>query len=409
MNIYRSLIEALQSLVSNKLRSALTILGIVIGVAAVIAMISLGNGMESAITESFNDIGTTQLTIRASNSEGARNPQELTLEDAEAIQDPTLVSNVADVAPATNSVLNLTYVSNTSTSSVIGTWPSYAGIQNLDLAEGTFIDEGHLTQQSSVVVLGNNLAEELFDRSQGVVGEIVRIEGQPYRVIGVLEVNGSSSFLASPDDSAYVPISTAQARLVGYETPSQVDTIIVEVNDADNVDLANEQISQVLRTRHRTAIGEDDFTVIAPQMMLDTLTQVTDLLTIFLGGIAGISLLVGGIGIMNIMLVSVTERTREIGLRKALGARKNDIRIQFISESVLLSLIGGLVGILLGWAIGVGVSAIAAASDVVLAFELQISAILLATLFASAIGVFFGYYPANRAASLQPVEALRSE
>jgi putative ABC transport system permease protein len=409
VNIYRSLIEALQSLVSNKLRSTLTILGIVIGVAAVIAMISLGNGMESAITDSFNDIGTTQLTITSSSSGDVRNPQALTLEDAEALEDPTLISNVANVAPVTNNAFNLTYTTNSTNASVMGTTSSYAGIQNLELAEGTFIDDNYMAQQSAVVVLGSDLAEDLFDRSQGVVDEFVRIEGQPYRVIGVLEVSGSSGFGGNPDESAYVPITTAQARLARGDTLDEVDTIMVEVNNADNIDLTVEQISQVLRTRHRTAIGEDDFDVIAPQQMLDTLTQVLDLITIFLGGVAGISLLVGGIGIMNIMLVSVTERTREIGLRKALGARKNDIRVQFITESVLLSLFGGVIGILLGWVIGVAVSAIAAAAEVELAFQLQINAVLLATLFASAIGVFFGYYPANRAAGLQPVEALRSE
>jgi putative ABC transport system permease protein len=223
-----------------------------------------------------------------------------------------------------------------------------------------------------------------------------------------MEEKGGGPY-GSEDDTIFVPLSTAQARLLRRSTADRVDLILVQAASADLVDQATEEVSQILRTRHRTMVGADDFTIINQQDILATAATITGVLTIFLGGIAAISLLVGGIGIMNIMLVSVIERTREIGLRKAMGARKRDILVQFLTESILLSLFGGLIGIVLGWGIGEVVGRIAAASETDLIPVVGLDAVLLATLFSTAVGLFFGLYPANRAASLEPVEALRYE
>jgi putative ABC transport system permease protein len=241
-----------------------------------------------------------------------------------------------------------------------------------------------------------------------VTGETVRIEGQPFRVLGVLESKGGGSF-GSQDNVVIIPFSTAQARLIRRSTSDRVDIIFVQAVSGDVVEQASEEIAAILRTRHRTPVGADDFTIFTQQDLLATFQSITGILTIFLGGIAGISLLVGGIGIMNIMLVSVTERTREIGLRKALGARKRDILTQFLTESSLLSLIGGIIGIMFGWLISFIVGRIAEASGTAFTPVVGLDAVLLATIFSAAVGLFFGIYPASRAANLEPVEALRYE
>jgi putative ABC transport system permease protein len=290
----------------------------------------------------------------------------------------------------------------------MGVTPSYEPVRNYYVSEGSFITEAHMLGRSAVVILGVDVAEELFGRKAGLTGETVRIEGQPYRVIGVLEEKGGGSF-GSEDDQIIVPLTTAQTRLIRRSNRESVDVVFVQAVSAERVMQARNEIAQVLRTRHRTDIGEDDFTIMSQQDALDIASSITNILTIFLGGIAGISLLVGGIGIMNIMLVSVVERTREIGLRKAMGARKIDIMIQFLAESSLLSLFGGILGIGLGWIISVIVGQIAAANNADIVPVIGMDAILLATLFSAAVGVFFGLYPANRAASLEPVEALRYE
>jgi putative ABC transport system permease protein len=265
-----------------------------------------------------------------------------------------------------------------------------------------------MLERAAVAIVGVEVADELFGRTVAVTGETIRIEGQPFRVIGVLEEKGGSAF-GSEDNQIIVPLTTAQTRLLRRSSADRVDVIFVQAISANAVPEASEEIAQILRTRHRTEIGEDDFTIFSQQDFLDVASSITGILTIFLGGIAGISLLVGGIGIMNIMLVSVIERTREIGLRKAMGARKSDIMIQFLTESSLLSLFGGLLGIGLGWLIAFIVGQIAAASDANIVPVVGLDAILLATIFSAAVGLFFGLYPANRAANLQPVEALRYE
>ena len=408
MTIWQSFLEALESLSANKLRSALTILGIVIGVAAVIAMVSVGRGAQNTITDSIQGIGTNLLFVIRGGSEDVRNPKPITLGDAEAMADPFQAPSVGAVAPVLQGSAEITFGGEGTTTSIMGVTPDYEYVRNYQVAEGEFINEEHMLGQASVVLLGPEVANTLFGRSEGLVGEMVRIEGQPFRVIGVLEAKGGSGF-ANVDDQAFVPFSTAQTRLIRRSSSDRVDMLIVSAVDARSVPQASEEIAQILRTRHRTEIGADDFTILTQEDFLDVAGTITNVLTIFLGGIAAISLLVGGIGIMNIMLVSVTERTREIGLRKAVGAHKSDILIQFLTESSVLSLIGGLIGILLGWAIAMVVGQIANANNAPINPTIGLDIVLIATLFSTAVGLFFGLYPANRAANLEPVEALRYE
>ena len=408
MKFWQSFIEALESLAANKMRSGLTILGIVIGVAAVIAMISIGRGAENTITGSIQGIGTNLLFVFRGGSEDVRNPKPITLGDADAISDRFSAPSVEAVAPVLQGSGTVTFGGETKSTQISGVTPSYAPVRNIRITEGDFIREEHILGQASVVLLGPDVAESLFGRTEGLVGETVRIEGQPFRVLGVLESRGGSGF-SNEDDQILVPLTTAQTRLLRRATRDRVDLLLVQATNAQSVPQASEEIAQILRTRHRTAIGADDFTILTQQDFLDTARTITNVLTIFLGGIAAISLLVGGIGIMNIMLVSVTERTPEIGLRKALGARRMDILIQFLTESSVLSLIGGLIGIALGWAISFAVGQIAAANNADINPAIGLDTILMATLFSTAVGLFFGLYPANRAASLEPVEALRYE
>jgi putative ABC transport system permease protein len=407
MNLWQTFIEALESLSSNKMRSGLTILGIVIGVGAVIAMISVGRGAQNVITGSIQGIGTNLIFVFRGGSEDVRNPKPLTLGDAEAIGDPFQAPSVAAVAPVLQGSAKIAYGGESTTQSISGVTPAYAPVRNYRVTEGEFINESHMLGQASVALLGPDLAEKLFGRKEGILGEMIRIEGQPFRVIGVLESKGGG--FSNQDELVLIPLTTAQSRLIRRSTRDRVDLLIVQATSANTVARASDEVAQILRTRHRTEIGADDFTILTQEDFLDTAKTITDVLTIFLGGIAGISLLVGGIGIMNIMLVSVTERTREIGLRKALGARRQDILVQFLTESSLLSLIGGLTGIGLGWTISFIVGEIARSRDTPITPEIGLDIVLLATLFSTAVGLFFGLYPANRAASLEPVEALRYE
>ena len=408
MKFFQSFIEALESLAANKMRSGLTILGIVIGVAAVIAMISIGRGAENTITGSIQGIGTNLIFVFRGGSEDVRNPKPITLGDADAIADTFSAPSVAAVAPVLQGSGTVSFGGETKVTQISGVTPSYAPVRNINVTEGDFIREEHLLGQASVVLLGPDVAESLFGRTEGLEGETIRIEGQPFRVLGILESRGGSGF-SNEDDQILVPLTTAQTRLLRRATRDRVDLLLVQAASAQSVPQAAEEIAQILRSRHRTAIGADDFTLLTQQDFLDTASTITSVLTIFLGGIAAISLLVGGIGIMNIMLVSVTERTREIGLRKALGARRMDILVQFLTESSVLSLIGGVIGIALGWAISFAVGQIAAANNADINPAIGLDTILMATLFSTAVGLFFGLYPANRAAGLEPVEALRYE
>jgi len=408
MNLGQAILEAIESVSSNKLRSGLTILGIVIGVAAVIAMLAVGTGAQETITGTISGIGTNLLFVFTGNfTETVRNPQPLTMQDADAMRDGFLAPAVANVAPVIQSNLDVSFNDIHATIQVSGITPDYQTVRNYSLIEGDFINSEQNLGQASVALLGADTADKLFSRRTGLTGETIRIEGQPFRVIGVLQPKGGSSF-GSQDKIVLLPMSTAQARLI-HRARNKVDVIYVQAVTADAVDQASGQITDILRQRHRTILSTDDFTVFTQQDFVATARTITGVLTIFLGGVAAIALLVGGIGIMNIMLVSVTERTREIGLRKAIGARKKDILIQFLTESAFLSMIGGIIGIGLGWLIAFGVGQVAKASGTPFNPSVGLDAILLATLFSTAVGLFFGLYPANRAANLEPVEALRSE
>ncbi len=418
MTFTQSILEALESLNGNKMRSGLTVLGIVIGVAAVIAMLAVGNGAQASITGSISSIGTNLLFVFSGSAEGppggpgsgrsGKNDRPLTLTDAEAIADPFAAPSVELVAPAIQGNGTLTYAGENTTTSISGVTAAYATVRNMELAEGEFINEEHILGRMSVVVIGPETATAIFGHADGIVGETIRIEGQPFRVIGVTVAKGGGAF-GSEDNAAYIPFTTAQARLIKRGSLDEVDVIFIQAVSAEAVPLAADEVSNIIRQRHRTPIGVDDFTVFTQQDFLSTFETITGVLTIFLGGIAGISLLVGGIGIMNIMLVSVTERTREIGLRKALGARKKDILLQFLTESSLLSLIGGIIGIMFGWLIAFIVGKVAAATGNNFTPIVGTDAILLSTSFSAIIGLFFGIYPASRAANLEPVEALRYE
>ncbi len=408
MNLWQAFLEALDSLIANKLRSGLTILGIVIGVAAVIAMLAIGSGAENTITGEIEGIGTNLLFVAQSGSDDVRNPKPITLGDADAINDPLQAPSVSGVAAALQDRAEVSYAGESTLTTLTGVTANYQEIRNLKLQEGSFFTESQTLSRSSVALIGTDVGEKLFDRKVGLVGEKFRIDGQTFLVIGVLKEQGGSAF-NNEDDQVIIPLTTAQTRLIKRPNFNQVDVLFVQAFNTDAIEQAEQEISEILRKRHRTELGEDDFTIISQDDIIGIASSVTSVLTVFLGGIAAISLLVGGIGIMNIMLVSVVERTREIGLRKALGARKLDILIQFLGESLLLSLVGGLLGIGFGWLISFVVGQIAAANDVSIDPEISLNSVLLATLFSIAVGLFFGIYPANRAANLQPVEALRYE
>lgn len=408
MSFFQVIFEALESLTVNKLRSFLTVLGIVIGVAAVIAMLAIGRGAQVSIDSQINSLGTNLVYVFAGGDENVRNPRPLTIGDAEALADPAQAPSILYAAPVIQGSDTVSTRGQGIRTTIVAVGPEYAIVSNLTTTEGQFITAEHISQRSAVVVLGSEVAESLFGRTQNLVGESVRISNQVYQVVGVLESKGGSGF-GSSDDRVIVPLTTAQSRLLRREARDQVDSIQVQARSAEAVPAAIEEINAILTARHNTPLKEPDFNLLNQQDFLETAAQITGVFTLFLGGIAGISLLVGGIGIMNIMYVTVSERTREIGLRKALGARKWDIMLQFLSESALLSLIGGIIGIVLAWGISLLIGFIAAQNDVEITPLIQLDSVLLATLFSAGVGLFFGFYPARRASNLQPVEALRYE
>jgi len=386
---------ALSRLRSSRLRAALTMLGVVIGVASVVALVGVGRGTTSDITSRLNALGTNLLTVNATGRNGTSST--LTLEDADAIRK---LDGVAAVAPELQTSGNLAAGITTTTTSVIGTTADYATVRAYDVWQGTFLTDAAVGQSLRVVVLGATVATNLsLDASS--VGTSIAIDGLPFEVIGILQPKGGSGF-NDPDNQVLIPIGTAQKYFVGGDT---VRTIGVSVASADDIQGARGAITSLLETRHGIAAGgTDDFSIFDQAQLLQTATSISGTLTLLLGGIASISLIVGGIGIMNIMLVSVRERTREIGIRKALGARARDILSQFLIEALTLSLLGGVIGITIGLGVSAVIGRIAGWG-----FIFDPTTVAMATLFSLAVGVVFGVWPARLAARLDPIAALRYE
>lgn len=412
MSLVKILRTALTALATNKMRSALTVLGIIIGVTAVISLMSVGQGSQAAITSQIESLGTNLLYVRAGASttgmvRGAQgSANTLTLEDADAIAE---LSSVAAVAPQTSTYAQIVAGSENTNTQIVGTTPEYLSVRNYKVAEGEFITEAQVEAKSLVAVLGSNVAESLFGE-ESPVGQYIKINGRQFKVIGVLESKGGTGF-GSQDDVVIAPITTVQYRLSSSQTVSgqkTVQTIYVQAVSTDQTDTAIQQITSLMEQRHDITDGEDDFTITSQQETIDTLTESTQVWVILLGAIAGISLLVGGIGIMNIMLVSVTERTREIGIRKALGAKRRDILLQFLIEAALMSLIGGAIGVLGGWGFSALISGMSLGGTTI-ETVMSVNIPILAVSVSAAIGIIFGLYPAYRAARLNPIEALRYE
>jgi len=410
MLISQNFRTAFRGLTANKLRSALTILGIVIGVAAVVALMAIGNGATSSITSRIESNGTNLITIMTARFRpNAGTPAQfsyLTLNDYQALK--AGLSNVAAIAPSYQSNYDVKQGSESLRVSVTGVTEDYFKVNTANEVElGRMITAKDRSAKNRVAVIGSQTADDLF---QGLnpVNKVIKINGVNFTIIGVLKEQDSAGFTNS-NDVILVPLETGYAKLFGanavYDGMKVVNTIAISAASADAVDRVMSQAESILRAQHDLLPTEDsDFTISSQSQILDTLSSVTTTLTVFLGAIAGISLLVGGIGIMNIMLVSVTERTREIGLRKAVGARKDHILFQFLVETITLSILGGVIGILLGAAIAAVFTALGLITAVV-----SLSSILMSFFFAVAIGLFFGLYPAFRAANLHPMEALRYE
>jgi len=405
MSFWAVIKVSLRALAANKVRTGLTMLGIIIGVAAVVAMVALGSGASQSVSSRIQSLGSNLITVMpgfGGSFGGARQAlgtaNSLTLEDAVAIKKQ--LAAVSEVSPEYSSRAQVVFKSNNLNSSINGITTSYEQVRNVKVASGRFITDNDLKLTNRVAVLGQNLVTDLLSGEQAV-GKVIKINNIPFIVVGVLEAKGGLGF-DSPDDTVFVPLTTAQNRLFGTNSVSRIS---VQIKEAVAMNQALEDIGWLLLGRHRLKRPEDaDFRLMNQQDVLQTMSQVTGIMTLLLGGIASISLIVGGIGIMNIMLVSVTERTREIGLRKAVGAKRRDILKQFLTESVTLSLIGGLIGILLGAG---GSKLIALVSG--MATAVSLNSILLAFIFSSAVGIFFGIYPALRASQLSPIEALRYE
>jgi putative ABC transport system permease protein len=411
MNLFESIRIALRALFSNKLRAILTMLGIIIGVGAVITLISAGKGVEQLVQESFQSVGSNLLFVFPGSLEGTSSTSspQITMGDYQAVADPFLVPDAIGVAPELSSRADVIAGRRDIRTDISGVTPEFLGLRNFSVAEGGFFSDADVNARSRVAVLGSRAYDNLFEEGSYAIGQTIKINRIPFRVIGVMEEKGGSAF-GGVDNTIYVPLTTAQSRLYPwYRSRSGeplLSTIYVQAADESLIDQTSEQIAGLLRQRHDiTFRDEDDFTIIKQTDIVSIFGDITGVLTIFLSSIAAISLLVGGIGIMNIMLVSVTERTREIGIRKAVGAKKRDIRAQFLVEAMVLSLIGGLTGIALGMIGSRVVSSLAEGLTTVITWD----TVLLATGFSAAVGLFFGIYPASRAAALNPIDALRYE
>lgn len=399
--------ETYSALLTNKVRSGLTMLGIIIGIGSVIAMVSIGQGAQGMIESSIQSLGSNLIIIMpgvqsgpgSQISAGRGSAQSLTLEDADALQQD--ISVVKAVAPELSGRYQVTARGTNTNTQVVGTTTAYPAVRNIEIDEGSFITDQNVRSLSKVAVLGPSVRDDLFGQDVEAIGQTVRIKKVDFKVIGITKVKGGSGF-SNPDDMIYIPVSTAQRFLAGNNYVSNIS--VQAINQQSMADM-QDQITILLLDRHHISNPDlADFSTLNQADIVAAVASVTNTFTIFLGSVAGISLIVGGIGIMNMMLTTVTERTREIGLRKAVGAKSKDINFQFLSEAVMLTFVGGFIGIILGWVISLLVSHFAGITT-----SISLFSILLAFGVSAAIGILFGYYPARRAAGLNPIEALRYE
>jgi putative ABC transport system permease protein len=408
MNILRTSRVALRALGRNKMRSFLTALGIIIGVGAVISMVSIGEGARRGVEDRFASMGTNLLFVspgsrhRGGVHTGSGGWNTLKPEDAAAIEQQC--DAVKYTSPSVSTRAQVVYGNKNWNTSIQGTGAMYPEVRNWEVEEGTYFDEGHVRSSAKVCVLGSEVKKSLFE-DEDAIGKIIRVKAIPFRVIGVLKSKGESGGWFNRDDMMTVPYTTVMKRLTGQEYVSSID---IQAVSAARTAEAQAQIEELMRIRHKIAPGaDDDFQVRNMSEIAEGAAQATQIMTILLGSIASISLLVGGIGIMNIMLVSVTERIREIGIRMAVGARQKDILLQFLTEAIVLSVLGGLVGVFFG----LGLSKVLHYVKIFSEFKTAVSpgAIFLAFVFSASVGIFFGFYPARKASRLDPIEALRYE
>ncbi|MFA6251082.1 MAG: ABC transporter permease [Candidatus Paceibacterota bacterium] len=399
--------ETFSALRSNKVRTGLTMLGIVIGIASVIAMVAVGQGASNSVSSSIESMGANlimvnpgaQRTFGGGSTASRGGAQTLTLEDADAIA--SQVDNISAVVKEVSSQKQVVATGTNTNTSIMGTESSYGTVRNVEIAEGTFLTDQHISKTSKVAVLGATARDDLFGEDEtDIIGEKIRISGTEYKIIGVAVEKGGSG-MTNSDDIIYIPYTTAQRYITGNKYLTRID---ISANDAEISTVVQEDVTALLLERHNKTTDTADFTTLNQSDMIETVSDVAGTFTTLLAAIAGISLLVGGIGIMNMMLTTVTERTREVGLRKAIGAKKRDINLQFLSEAVILTFIGGIIGVILGWVISFTLSYF----DVIEA-QVSISSVLLAFGVSALIGIVFGYYPAQRASRLNPIEALRYE
>ncbi|MBL7208821.1 MAG: ABC transporter permease [Dehalococcoidia bacterium] len=406
MSFWESIVSSWQAIYGNKMRSALTMLGIVIGVSAVVFLVSFGRGHQANITGIFEQMGANALYVaQLGTTPGAA---KLTVEDAEALTNVNRAPSIAVVAPVTETRANVVYGNEKHILEISGVTPEIAHIANYPMAEGDFIAAEDVSRRTSVAVLGSDAASDLFD-TVSPLGESIRIGGRKFEVIGVIEERGS--MFGRADDFVMIPLSTMQSRIMTQTSARgrPVQTIAVQAVSTEEVDAAMEQITAILRQRHHIREGEDDdFRIIDLREILNRMNEVLGIFQVFIGSVGAISLLVGGIGIMNIMLVSVTERTREIGIRKAVGARRRDILTQFLIEAAVLSLSGGAIGLTMAW-MGCLLVTGAKLGDYSVNAPMSIDIAVIALSVSVFIGLASGIYPAYRAARLDPIESLRHE
>lgn len=406
MKVQDLLEETVTSITSNQARTGLTVLGIVIGIASVIVMLAIGNGAQSSISSSISSLGSNILTVTGGGSNrqggvnlGRSNQQTLTVDDAEAIREK--ISLAKEVSPELNSRSQVVAESNNTNTTIVGVVPEYEGAHAVSLSEGEFVNDAHHRSAARVAVLGPTTRDDLFGINGEAVGKEIRINGSRFTVIGITTSKGGSGF-GNQDDRIYIPLTTSLRYIAGGEF---VSTIAVTTENQEDMTALQTEIVDLLLVRHnKESLATADFSIFNQADLASTAQSITQIFTILLSSVASISLLVGGIGIMNMMLTNVRERTREIGLRKAIGAKKSDISNQFLVESIAVTLLGGIIGVALGILVSYGISSLG-----VLQTQVTLNPVLLAFGVSAAIGIVFGYYPAKKASELNPIEALRYE